>query len=275
MSEMHYALITGASSGIGRAMAEVLGEKGYALLLVSNQAEQLEETAVLFRQKNISCRSYCLDLSRPDAASILYHFCKQEQITVEVLINNAGMLLFGELTAHPVQQVEAIGQLHMQTPVLLCRYFMADMLERQKGYVLNVSSISSVMPYPYISLYGPTKTFIRSFSRALRHEVVSRGVTVSCLIPGATATGLYDPKRVNLDLGMRIGLMHRADVVARDGIEGLLKGKAEITPGWLNKLLVYVLPSLPDMVLQWIIKKTSWPQQLRNMLHTPSSHHPK
>jgi short-subunit dehydrogenase len=275
MSELNYALITGASSGIGRAMAEVLGEKGYALLLVSNQAEQLEETAVLFRQKGFRCRSYCLDLSQSEAAFTLYHFCQQEQLVVDVLINNAGMLLFGELTTHSVQQVEAICQLHMHTPVLLCRLFIADMLERQKGYVLNVSSISSVMPYPYISLYGPTKTFIRSYSRALRHEIISYGVTVSCLIPGATATGLYDPKRVNLDLGLRIGLMHRADEVAREGIEGLWKGKAEITPGWLNKLLVYVFPTLPDVVLQWIIRKTSWPQQLRNMLQTPASHQPK
>ena len=107
-------------------------------------------------------------------------------------------MVYGEVTSIELKRVNDILNLHMNTPAKLCRLFGENMVKNQKGYILNVSSISSIMAYPLISLYGPTKTFLRHFSKALRIEMKRNNVNVTCVLPGATATALYDKKVINL-----------------------------------------------------------------------------
>jgi short-subunit dehydrogenase len=177
---------------------------------------------------------------------------------IDILVNNAGMLIFSEVTDVPEQKVQTILNLHMHTPVMLCRLLGEDMRKRGSGYILNVSSISAVMPYPGISLYGPTKTLIRQFSRAFRYEMETYGVQVCTVLPGATETALYDPDRVNLKLAKRLGIMQTADHVARRSLAALFQGKAEYIPGWLNKLTVYILPLVPRFVILIIYRNSDW-----------------
>lgn len=252
------ALITGGSSGIGLALAHEFARRRYDLLLVSNQQQALEDArATLERSYGIRCHILYLDLTAADAAQCIYDHCRARELTVDVLVNNAGMLVFSEAVKVPADKVNAILQLHIHTPTLLCRHFGAEMAARRSGHILNVSSISSVMPYPGISLYGPTKTYLRYYSRALRSEMRLDSVYVTCLIPGATVTGLYDPERVNIELAVRLGVMLPADYVATRAVRALLRNKAECVPGLLNKLTMVVMPLIPRWAIDAIARHSS------------------
>jgi uncharacterized protein len=252
------ALVTGGSSGIGFAIACELAQRGYTLLLVSNQAAELDKCSrQITQQYAVPCFKYFADLAHPDAARQVYDHCRAENYEVEILVNNAGILLFSEVVEAPAERVRTILQLHMQTPTMLCRLFGEEMKQRGSGYILNVSSISSVMPYPGISLYGPTKTFLRYFTRALRAEMQAYGVSVACLLPGATATALYDTNKVDIGLAIRFRIMHTPDFVARKGIKALLNGRSECVPGWANKLAMIFLPLVPARLIIWLHKETS------------------
>ena len=247
-----WALVTGGSSGIGLAIAEQLAAKKYHLLLVSNQEAALKEVQQrLMKTYDIQIDTLFLDLTESAAAKEMYDYCEAKHYTVEVLINNAGILLFSEVVDTIPEKVSGIVQLHMHTPTLLCRYFGEKMKERKRGFILNISSMSAVMPYPGISLYGPTKTYLRYFSRALRSELKPYGVNVCCALPGATATGLYDPNKVNLKLAMRLGVMKSAPSVAHVLTKALFANRAESIPGLLNKIVVLFFPLIPHaMIIQ-------------------------
>lgn len=252
-TERGYALITGASSGIGREMTFELAKRGYSILAVSNQLEQLEslrkEVENAFSIK-ISC--FELDLAQPEAATSIFRFCVDNEIDVEILINNAGMLVTGDAVHIPKEKLTQILHLHMSTPAMMCRLFGEQMRERGRGYILNVSSISAVMPYPVISLYGPSKAFLRAFSRALRTELKPFGVSVTCLLPGATATALYDAEKLNLSLAKKLGIMKDADSVARAGIKAMFRRRAERVPGLLNAFIIIFIPIVPHVFISWI-----------------------
>lgn len=253
--EVKYALVTGASSGIGWHIAKELAARGYGIVAVSNQGEQLAELkSELEESYQIKVQILDLDLSRSEAATEVFAFCQENKLEIEVLVNNAGMVAYGDVVETDVEKVRAISTLHMNTPVLLCRLFGKQMQKNQKGYILNVSSISAVMPYPTIPLYGPTKTFLRKFTRALRYEMKRNKVHVTCLLPGATATALHDPEKVNLSLAIRLGVMKKPANVARAGIQALFNNRPVRIPGLLNKFVVYFFPLIPGSLIYAIYK---------------------
>lgn len=252
---LKYALVTGASSGIGWHMARELAARGYGIVAVSNQPHQLADLkSELERHFRIGVLTLELDLSDQNAASVVFGFCRDQKLPVEVLVNNAGMMHYGELVNTREVIIRSMLNLHMHTPAMLCRLFGESMQENQKGYILNVSSISAAMAYPKISLYGPTKTFLRRFTRALRHEMKGAGVHVTCLIPGATNTALYDTSRINVSLAIKLHLMKKAEDVARAGVKALFRNRAVRIPGTLNKLVVFLFPLIPAFVIARVYK---------------------
>ncbi len=252
----NYAVITGASSGIGWFVALELAKKGYSIVGVSNQAQALDKLkSELEKKYDINVLTYCCDLARNDAAELVFNFCQQRSLEVDVLVNNAGILVYGEVIRIDIEKTKNILQLHMNTPAVLCRLFADVMVKKNSGYILNVSSISSVMPFPVISLYGPTKTFIRQFTKALGFEMKGTGVHVSCLLPGATATALYDPEKVNIAKAMQLGVMKSPEDVAKAGVEALFKNKAECIPGVINKIIMLIIPLLPNFLIDYIYRK--------------------
>ena len=252
-----YAVVTGASSGIGWHISKELAVKGYSLVAVSNQAEQLNNLkSELEEVYQIDVQTLECDLSESVAAESVFDFCQQKELQVEVLVNNAGMFVYGEVVGADKEKVRSILQVHMNTPVMLCRFFGELMAKNHMGYILNVSSISAVMPYPTISLYGPTKTFLRKFTRALRTELKETGVNVLCLLPGATATSLYNTKNINLPLAMRLGIMKKPEVVAKAGVKALFKRRGECIPGLLNKFVMRIMPLIPNILIGFIYRKT-------------------
>jgi uncharacterized protein len=250
-----YALVTGASSGIGWHISRELAQRGYSIIAVSNQPEQLDVLKKeLEKEFGISVQPLNIDLSKEGAGKRVFDYCETYYPEVEVLVNNAGMLVIGEAITVDYSRAVDILQLHVNTPALLSQLFGRKMSERKKGYILNVSSISAVMPYPIISFYGPSKTFTRSFSRALRTELMANGINVTCMLPGATATALYEGHKVNIPLAIKMGVMKKPEAVAKAGVKALFKGRAECIPGVLNKLVVFLLPLIPAFVIVWIYR---------------------
>jgi short-subunit dehydrogenase len=240
------ALITGASSGMGYEYALQLAGKGIHIIAVSNEKEKLEQMAQDFQQKfPVRFIAYYADLARESAAEDVYNFCIREKLSIDILINNAGFFFYKNAVDADVQLAKKKMLLHMVTPSLLCTLFARDMKERGSGYILNMSSISAWTPYPGISYYASTKRYIKSFSRALRSELKNEGVSVTCVLPGAVATNLFDRTKVNYDMAIRYGFMMHPDKVVKKALNAMFKRKASIIPGFLNKLMVFLIQPIP------------------------------
>lgn len=253
---MKYALVTGASSGIGKSISYELARRGYSIVAVSDQEDALNELAKdLAERFNVSVEVLCTDLSLSYAADSVYKFTSEKSLNVSVLINNAGILVAKEAMKVEVEDVKTILQLHMVTTTLLCRLYGKDMVEKGSGHILNVSSVAAYMPYPVISYYGPTKSYLKNFSRALRSELKPSGVSVTCLMPGAVHTHLYKDYDVNIPLARRLKVMRTADSIARAGVNAMFRNRSIKIPGIMNKLAAVFVPMIPSFIIIGIFKR--------------------
>lgn len=254
-----FALVTGGSSGIGLEIARLLAMRGYALLLVSNQESRLAELkAELQEQYKGQVETLYINLAKNDAAREIYDFCTSNNFEIEVLVNNAGFFFFSEVANADVAKAEAMIKVHVLTSSLLCTYFGSEMKQRRKGYILNISSISAYKDFPGIAHYASTKAYIKSFTQSLRYELNYYGVHVTCLSPGATATNLYDPNVIDVELGKKVGIMMNAAEVARKGVNGLFNNKAVVIPGIVTKLMLFFSILTPNFIIYFIRKRTKW-----------------
>ena len=180
-----YALVTGASSGIGREYAAQLAAKGYDLVMAGNRNEENRAAArEIAARYGVRTLPLCMDLSEPDAAVKLHAETSARGIEIGVLVCNAGVLLFGPLAAAPPERIGRIVTLHCTTPALLCRLYGEEMRRRGEGYILVMSSATAWMPYPTIAAYAATKSFLRTFARSLNFEFRKYGVRVTGVFPG-------------------------------------------------------------------------------------------
>jgi uncharacterized protein len=257
MEEKSYALITGSSSGMGYEYARILAQRGYNLILVSNEQEKLECVRKEFLGKfKIEVITYYMDLSLPQAAQDLYNRCKEMSCQVDILINNAGIFFFGEAVKADPARTSGMINLHVLTPTMLCRLFGNDMKIKRYGYILNMSSLSTDMPYPGIALYSATKQFLKSFSRALRSEMVEYNVSVTCVCPGAVATNLFDRNVIDYKKAMRYGIMMSAGKVADIGIRAMFRRKAVEIPGLINRIFSFLVRITPQWIIIFIRRNT-------------------
>lgn len=250
------AVVTGASSGIGREYARQLCERGYDVVMVSNEEVPLRQAAEEFAVAyGVQTYPVAMDLAVPDAAKRLHEFCRERGMVVDVLVNNAGVFRFDQVVDFPVDRVELMLTLHVTTPTLLCRYFGEDMKYRGNGYILNMSSISAWFPYPFISLYASTKAFLKSFSRAFRLEMLDHGVSVTAVCPGAVATDLYDLPKHLQRLALNLGVMMTPRALARRGLRAMFRRRARVIPGVFNYFMLGILVLLPFGVIRWMMHK--------------------
>lgn len=253
------ALVTGACSGIGKALAVQLAHRGYGLVMVSNRTQPLAEAAAQIRAASgVPVHEVMLDLARPEAAEELVQAVRAAGHEIDVLVNNAGIFFFGEVADTDPLKARALLQLHVVTPSLLCAYFGREMRARGRGHILIVSSLSAWRDFPGIALYGSSKKYLRGFARALRCELAVYGVNVTCLAPGAVATGLYDQTSVPVARARRLGVMMDADAVARAGLRALFARKAECMPGWLNRGLALLSLLTPQWIIDLIRRRAPW-----------------
>ena len=246
---MKYAVITGASSGMGLEFARQLAERGYGIVVISNQPEENRRVAEMLRgQNHVDVRVIDMDLTLPEAAEDIY------QQVVEVLVSNAGMLLFSTLERTSLEQLDGIIALHCTTPVKLIRLFGEDMLKRRKGYVLITSSSTAWMPYPTISHYAATKAFLKSFSRSIWYEFRRYGVGVTVLFPGAVDTPLYHLDDWKRKWFRRLGMMQTPRQTVSTALKALFRKQHRCVPGFFTKLTVGLCALAPALALLPVLK---------------------
>ena len=249
---MAWALITGGSSGMGLEYARQLAKKGYDLVLVSNRQEELEQASEeLSKAYSVQIVTRFQDLSAETAADELMAFCQEQSIEVEVLINNAGMFFFEELTTENEARALAMMRLHMLTPTRMCLLFGEAMKRRGHGYILNMSSMAAKLPCPGIAVYSATKAYLKSFGKSLFFEMRPYGVGVTTVCPAAIATPLYKLKPSLLKLGVNVGLIGTPQWLVRKALRGLFHKRRVVKPGLMN----YYLPPLIAILPKWLVAR--------------------
>lgn len=252
MTGKPYALVTGASSGIGYQYARVMAEKHYNLIIVSNE-QAIDEKAEIIREDfPVEVVALVRDLGKPEAAKELYDFCQEKGFEVEVLINNAGVYHDRDFLDDSVAFNELILNLHMNTPAMLMYYFSKDMVARHKGYILNMSSITSNIAVQRLATYSATKAFLKNFSRSTHIELYHKGVYVTAVRPGAVNTGLYNISNVATKIGLCIGYITTPERLAKRGVRAMFNKRAQVTPGFLNHVLLFLVALLPTCALRLI-----------------------
>jgi len=242
-----YTLITGASAGIGKAMAKECAERKMNLVLVALPGPELAEYAAhLELTYNIKVFYFLIDLSHKNAAKQLFEWCVSKRLSVNVLINNAGVGHVGSFEESTVDFYQNMMQLNMQTLVTLTQLFIPELKRHSTSYILNVGSASALYPVPYKCVYSATKSFVLYFSKALRAELKNTQVIVSCVCPGVVMTN--KEVRETINSAGRLGRLTSmsAEEVAHIAIKGLLKKKAIIIPGKFNKMLLFTAKFIPD-----------------------------
>ena len=246
---METVLITGASSGIGYELAKIYAKNGHNLVVVARNKDKLEILKKeIFEEisKNIKITVIENDLSLENAAKGLYNQVKSEKLKINVLVNNAGVGIYGkfsEFDEETMKRNDAMINLNIKAVVELTRLFLNDMLKDGNGGILNVSSITAFMPGPLMSTYYASKAFVQSFTEAVREEVRNdvrgKNIRISALCPGPTDTGFE--KSSNLEessLFERLKVM-TAKKVAEIGYKDFQNGKAVIIPGIFNRIAVF------------------------------------
>ena len=248
------ALVTGASGGIGLELARALAKSGFDLVLVARRKDELDKLAKnLAKEHGIDATAIAKDLCDPKAADQLFKELSGQ--TIDVLVNNAGVGAFGKYweieVARDLQQI----QLNITALVHLTKLFLEPMMERKRGRILNVASTAAFQPGPLMAVYYATKAFVLSYSEAIATELEGTGVTVTALCPGPTESGFQAAAKMQ-----ESGLFKNLPVadgksVAEAGVAGMLKGKAIVVPGLMNKIGIQANRFSPRAVVRKVVKR--------------------
>jgi short-subunit dehydrogenase len=244
-----YTLITGGSSGIGKALAEECAARDHNLLLVALPGTHLKDIAErLISEYGIDCDYFHRDLTDRDAPGDLYNWIKENNYRVNILINNAGISFEGPFEDCPPEFYEKSMLLNMVALVSLTRLFIEDLKMMEESYILNVGSVASYFPLPYKSVYSASKAFVFSFSRSLRMEFKKTPVTISVLTPGPVVTNRRTALSA-IEKGKIAQMMHtKLNHLARYAVSGLLRKRAVIRPGFLSQSIFWLEKILPTPI---------------------------
>lgn len=249
-----WALITGASFGIGACFAQELAKKGANLILVARNKEQLDNiSASLGGQFKVQCVVIAMDLSQPDAATQLYTQVKAKGYAVSILINNAGFGVFGRFGQTELVKNQQEIMLNVFSLMTLTRHFLPDMLTAKDGVIVNVASTAAFQPVPYMSVYAATKAFVLSFTESLWAEYQASGLRILALCPGPVETEFF--KRMGNDL-KRFGEKDKPEAIVNTAFAALEANKMSVIPGNIkNFLLVQALRFLPRKLIAIVAEK--------------------
>lgn len=253
MDTNEYALITGASKGIGKSIALALARAGYNLLLVARSEEELIKlSAFIQAEYKVNAIYLSIDLSADGAASRVASWSDSYTANLSILINNAGYGLWGNFESLPLPDQLNMLQLNVSFVVELSHHLLQTLKQQKQAYILNIASTAAYQAVPALAVYAATKTFILSYSRALRYELKDSAVSVSCLCPGPTETGFAS--RAGMDSLTELAEKFNTppDQVAAAGLKGMFSKKAEIIPGFINKLSAFGATHLPKPLTEWI-----------------------
>ena len=255
---MNYALITGASSGIGLNFAQCLYNSGYSIVIVSNRPDENIKAKELIGSSGGNgrqeIRTIDADLSLSDAAENIFKTTENWKIRIDILVCNAGMLLFSTLDNTPTEKLEKIINLHCMTTTKLVRLYGKGMSERKEGYLLITSSSTAWMPYPTISHYAATKAYLKSFSMAIWYEYRRNNVKVTTVYPGAVDTPLYRLSIRKRKVLRMLGIMQTPEAVASGELKRMFAGKQTYIPGFFTKTSIALCRILPRCIFVLLLK---------------------
>ncbi len=240
------ALVTGASTGIGEALARRFAAEGYDLVLVARSADKLAALSKeLTEEHGIQVWVEAVDLSRSNVAEQLAERLREQNISVDVLINNAGVAEFGAFAGMQCERHQEMISLNITGLTEMLAKFLPPMLARGHGRIINVSSTSAFGPVPSAATYAATKAYILSLTESLAVELEGTGVSITALCPGFTATNMLDTVRSGLVSDLPAFMISTAEDVAARGYESCMKGKVIEVPGWSNLLGIVFMRAMP------------------------------
>ena len=246
-------LITGASTGIGYELAKLFAKDAYDLILVARGAEGLIKVAdELTKEYSSTVVTIAQDLSQPGAATNVFKQLEDKNLTIDVLVNNAGFGTYGEFTEVPLADQLGMMQVNMVSLVELTYLVLRGMRKRKQGKILNVASTAAFQPGPFMAIYFASKAFLLSFSEALSTEVLADLIVVTALCPGPTKTQFTT--RAHLENSkMFKGNLMGANRVASEGYKALKEGKLLVIPGRLNQLGAFVTRLVSRKFVVWLL----------------------
>jgi uncharacterized protein len=254
-------LITGASTGIGAALADVFAEHGHDLLLVARNREKLQARATEIEQKHkVKVAWFTEDLADPGGPARVHRTVSAEGLDVENLVNNAGVGLYGKFVNTDLDAELKMIQLNVTSVVELTKRFLPAMVRNERGRILNVASTAAFVPGPWMSIYYATKAFVLSFSEAIDYELRPKGVTVTTLCPGPTESE-FKVRAGSERSRLFESLLMDAPTVARAGYDGMMKGKTLVVPGLRNKLIPVAARLIPRPMMAALSHRAARPSE--------------
>lgn len=244
-----WALVTGASGGIGEALARDLARRGANVILTARSAGKLEKVASEMRAAHgIETRVLAADLSSEAGIWNLVGLVDALGITVDHVVANAGFGGFGEFTAQSEREQLEMVMLNCGALTVLVRHFLPGQLARKRGGAILVASTASFQPTPLYTVYGATKHYVRALGEALAGELAGTGVKVSVLCPGPVATGFQSRAGAQIAKAQERAVLS-AEETARIGLDGYARGRVVVVPGRMNRVLAAVSTSLPNRLV--------------------------
>lgn len=247
-----YALITGASKGIGKEIAVELAKQKYDLLLVARSEGLLRQVAIEIHEKyGVQVQYLAADLASVDVARQVFDWVEKNQFQVSVLVNNAGYGAVGNFDTYTIEQNRDMMNLNMATLTEMCHVFLPMLKSQPKAYIMNIASSTAYQALPKMAVYAATKIFVLNFSRALKYELKDTSVSVTCISPGATDTGFNDRASVP-DKARKAAekVAMTPQEVAKISVEGMFAKKTEVIPGFLNKLGAFLAWIAPKAITE-------------------------
>lgn len=253
-----WALVTGASAGIGTAVARELAARGVNLILTARRRERLEALAVELSARRVETRIVTADLNDPAAPQQIYDATEGAGLAVDILINNAGFGQYGAFEAGRIDQELGMVRVNCEAVVHMARLFVPRMIERRRGWMLVVASTASFQPIPYYTTYAATKVFDRFFALGLAAEVERYNVKVTALCPGPTETEFFD---ISGSPGaFRSFGIQAVDEVARKGVDALVRGRRTIVPNRKGVFTAFFVRFVPTGTITRILEKSIRPK---------------
>jgi short-subunit dehydrogenase len=252
-----WALVTGASSGIGAALARELAGFGAKLILTARRRDRLEALGAELAAKGTEVRIVTADLNDPAAPQQLYDATEGAGLSVDILVNNAGLGQYSAFYQSPVEQELSQVRVNCEAVVRLSRLFVPRMVERRRGWVLILASTASFQPVPYITTYAATKAFDRFFALGLAAEVARFGIKVTALCPGSTESEFFDVAHAEI---FKAGGMQLAPDVARLAVAALARGQRTILPSLSGRISAFMVRFLPVGLITYFVEKAARPK---------------
>ena len=249
---MYYALITGASKGIGRAISIELAKRNIPVLLIARSVVLLEQLAAEIKDNyGVKTDYLSIDLSEPDADERILQWCLTNQYAVNILINNAGFGLAGPFDQYSKKENASLLQVNIISLVQLCQAFLPLLKACEKAYILNIASSSAYQSVPMLNLYSSSKSFVLHFTRSLSHELKGTSISVTAVSPGPTDTDFPNRAKMKDKTKKTASKFHATpQSVAAIAVNAMFSGKREVITGFINKFQAFMVWLLPKSLVE-------------------------